>query len=1486
VAEYVKGALNAPGSSAESRLLQLVARPQVRQLVDEGAARIAAPPNPSIAAVKLRLAVLDAQGRKTEIETFLSAIANGTDSLELLENIQALAEQRSLDAVRQHALERQASLTNDPINRMQIRYALVQFYEGRRDFNAAQQNIESLYRENPKILGVVRSTVDFYWRVRNYPRAISVLRQAAEDAYPDLRRQFTFEAARKATEAKDYAQARELLNELLKQMPYNAEYLAAMADTYAQAGDDQGVKQFYEGKIAALQHASVPTDVRNTQIAGLRRGLIPALTRLKQYPAAVDQYIELLNSFPEDAGLAVESALYAQRYGRQSQLVDFYATTVVQSPRDSRWSVVLARIQTALENYQGAIETYGKAIAVRPDRVDLYTARAGLEERLMPLDEAIADYEGLYQLAYKDPQWMEKVAELRARQGKSTEAVSALTAALLTGRPENPGDYGEVAQRLEGWGMLAEARDFAEHGVKLAGDDLLADARYHSIANTFVRIATRMRQQEGAYAALQRSLEAASSTLPVLKEQAAKQGISGISDTKWREQLRQNRIENANDGMSAALQEMGRAVNTFFTPEERLAFAQFAESKRVGMTIEQLQAFAIPLAQSAGLAEQEARWRFEWLLQRSATMPYQQQLQEFIRLQRGRTRYSELGGQLQRLAALLTTSGQNAFLYPAADAYRSAGDPAGELQVLSSIRPAFLDPERQERLFTLLLKSQPQALIQLGANWQEVASQRAADFVIANGDAALAHDLVQARGRSRQPVWTKSYSALVGLYFAEPTAAVNGSFLGSLGNLKVGERIGRPVDRAQQLAGNVWFYYGSRYGEYLGITNRGTPEDYLPSALEQSPATASGYLSLANYYADRGNSQRAIEEYDHTLDLASERPDVLNELASVYYKRGDRDAALDRWRAAYRVLAKQVDQPHPPETFWKDFGRTCDELRTRRIFASLQPEADAVIRSYLRKNGNYRSNALLQPAYAALNDPPAATTWLLDLSKAASDSTRVLVDVVNAPWIPVSSRAPIYQRILDSKRATLAKSTGLEHDYAQQDVDLWTVKWIQYLVRAKQYQQADEAIHQQSETTRTSQASAIIPLELTVAARLGGLDATLESYRSDPARAPDAAILRAAAKQLTDSGDAVSARKIMGFVFTRAIENQELTASNFLGLAELRLAEGNIDLALALLRRLTTVVGQPFENLESAAALLEKSGHNLEAIEFLAKLSDANPWQPAYRVRLAKAQLAAGHDPSATQKTLRKVASDPTSTYETRIQAASALVGNQENLGSAELNLLAGDTKHIQSEAADKFYFYEARMAAAMTASDLSARFALLTHCVIDFPRRSQARLPLFEAAIAIKSDEYALGAVQPILNANGTEVVDGRIAYEKQPDIENDVEGSSKSGALTDTLTAPESHGRARLEDSVGQLLVRLSRPRDALNHFQTARRMESSSSERAKLESRITAIQAWLRIQTQNADREPILHEALEQDRIVRPKLPVHALSTTLSAKGGSAQ
>ena len=294
----------------------------------------------------------------------------------------------------------------------------------------------------------------------------------------------------------------------------------------------------------------------------------------------MDQYIELINNFPEDDGLVTEAALYAQRYHYERQLLDFYTKTIEQSPRDYRWPMVLARMQSNMEDFPAAIDSYGKAIAIRPDRTDLHIARAALEERLQRFDEAASDYDRLYQLAFKDPQWMEKIAEVRARQGRDADAVAALKTALIDVGPARASNYFEIARRLEAWSILEPARSFAEQGVTAAGDDLLASAENHDGAKLYARIMTRLRQQQKAYATLQGAVNSASDSLPVLEEQVAKKGISAISDRQWREHVFTDAPASRPSRDARRSYRNGFHGVRYFTPEEKASFADYAQTLR------------------------------------------------------------------------------------------------------------------------------------------------------------------------------------------------------------------------------------------------------------------------------------------------------------------------------------------------------------------------------------------------------------------------------------------------------------------------------------------------------------------------------------------------------------------------------------------------------------------------------------------------------------------------------------------------------------------------------------------------------------------------------------------------------------------------------------------------------------------------------------------------------------------------------------------
>src|SRR5258708_20665852 len=98
--------------------------------------------------------------------------------------------------------------------------------------------------------------------------------------------------------------------------------------------------------------------------------------------------------------------------------------------------------------------------------------------------------EKTYDLEYHNQRWMMQRAEVRARQGQTDAVIAALQKALIEGRPERAENSFEVARHLEQWNLLAEARKFAEQGIKQAGDGLLAEPQYSSGPQTFARILT------------------------------------------------------------------------------------------------------------------------------------------------------------------------------------------------------------------------------------------------------------------------------------------------------------------------------------------------------------------------------------------------------------------------------------------------------------------------------------------------------------------------------------------------------------------------------------------------------------------------------------------------------------------------------------------------------------------------------------------------------------------------------------------------------------------------------------------------------------------------------------------------------------------------------------------------------------------------------------------------------------------------------------
>jgi len=136
-------------------------------------------------AVNLRVKVLEAQNRRTRWRRS-SIHRHATTSIEQAEDIGNAGAAEIVEQVRQHAARKASRLTTDPVARLHLRYQLIPSTRAA-DFTAAPEERRSALPRQSKILGVVRSTADFYWRMKMQPQVLPCF-AAAKDAYPRLAR--------------------------------------------------------------------------------------------------------------------------------------------------------------------------------------------------------------------------------------------------------------------------------------------------------------------------------------------------------------------------------------------------------------------------------------------------------------------------------------------------------------------------------------------------------------------------------------------------------------------------------------------------------------------------------------------------------------------------------------------------------------------------------------------------------------------------------------------------------------------------------------------------------------------------------------------------------------------------------------------------------------------------------------------------------------------------------------------------------------------------------------------------------------------------------------------------------------------------------------------------------------------------------------------------------------------------------------------------
>ena len=492
---------------------------------------------------------------------------------------------------------------------------------------------------------------------------------------------------------------------------------------------------------------------------------------------------------------------------------------------------------------------------------------------------------------------------------------------------------------------------------------------------------------------------------------------------------------------------------------------------------------------------------------------------------------------------------------------------------------------------------------------------------------------------------------------------------------------------------------------------------------------------------------------------------------------------------------------------------------------------------------------LLEGILAASGDPAKAVAWLIDLSQSTGDPLSVLGRAARNQSLPDVQRDILYQKLVDAHQAKVAASFGQPREIAEQGLRSWQTEWLRFLIARKQADRALALLDSIPPKTRKTMEAELVPLEIQIAGLSNAVPALLARYAAD--REPPAVeSLRNGANELARRGMDDSSRRVLEFVYARELEAHHFDEANFLGLAEIRLREGQTPAANDLLRRMTMLSGEPFDTQSAAASLLARFGKNAEAAAFADQRVKAVPWDAEARAKLAEL--------TRNVRELSAVASNPNAAYGVRASAAVAIRSNGGaalTTGSAELDLLASATPFTEASV-NRPYWYRARVEAAAAINDGASRIRILLAAIATDPAPAEPRLQLFRTAMDLKRYQQAIAAMPPA----------GGQGSESGSDSAEFPEWQVSMFLQNTPYTAAD---RAFVARGLGEAYQRLNDPPRAVYYYRLAMELDKSPTLRAAIQPNLDATRRAVSLKRSNAQRRPVVSRNLEQPQLVRPKL-----------------
>ena len=1301
IAEYVK-ALAEPGEGRDTvskRLAQLSKRTGLAEKVSAAYER-AHSANPGD--WQLTLGYVSYQAERDHQADALSMlrteVARSSD-VAFLESVRDLFRAILRPEDEQQVIARLMAVARDEREAMMYRLQLASFLERHGQVDGAIGLIDKLTVDYPTNAGVIEESAKFYWRAGLFDKSLDLYKRTLARALGTNRRSFALLLARRQLDANKLAEAEATLRTFYAENHLDTEVFGELARTLGAEKKLNELVTLYQEAFKEAREAGLGGEETRSRVAALRGGMIRTLDSLGKYQDAVDQHIELINSFPEDADRLAAAIDYSEQHNLIERFVGYYEKLSRESNKNYRWQVVLGRIYERRGNLAGAADQYRIAVLNEPQRSDLRFTLASVFARQRRYDEAIAVLREGWTLAGRDPEWLIEVARIQVQQGQRDEAVKTIRQALAAKKNATIEAQVNIAAQLSGWGLHGEAvriyeQVLADLPKKLGGDDYFPTPSVTS----YIRVLVRSEPAASAYQKIER-----------LRAQ-----VSAIAENT--QSYKAKYIIEALDGAMRA--DFGKGVIDFATTDEASALAATIQASTAKLTMysdaQTMQRY-LGIARGAGLVEIEEQLQnrlkdsaFDARPKNSPTVTPQDTA--YYNELRALVGFYERHGLYRRAADVLTSEFRrdpykNRFDYQnqIATQYRLTGDQNRELESLRAAYAAASGAlatnytEWVDRYLTLLHSTGQRGELQRLASTYSAYQLQLINFLVEKNEKLLALDAIENAKQSQ--AWVRQRCGEVGLFLKDTSPENEPFFKDALDIKPIGQMLGRRIEGGRSLVGSDWFVGSRNYGYWLGLVGREIDSRrFVVGEIEGNPSSERAHLELAAYYLDKKDTSRAGDHVALATELAPGDTDVAVMRGAVALASRDRKGALDAWGAIMSGRIKIADA----ESYLKvmaDNGFLIDALPRLESFL-----VSFVNRALRDKQASDRIEAIKplvrEISDRASRDPKTQTDVATFFHNAINSMPGDLVIgrmLIEEELLPENTLAGVYrtmhERFSNLAAAVLGTSAyengyyvGSEYIYPARELADWRKRLTDYLIRARAFDEARLLVatikreQDEQEITLESDeeggsydfrydwlplASALIELRsgrdttkaIAELRRYCGLEAT-EGRRQKAEGSDDPSALQLRCSRayalLVAEGREREGDALLYEAYSRTVRSRDSDDASLVGLAEIEARRGRGEEVSRLLKLLVQRSTDNTRALQLAAETAGRTGRYSDAIDFREQIARANPEDAVNKLELARVVAAAGRAGDACDQLVGLIAQG-TAPNTVRAQAAEVL---------------------------------------------------------------------------------------------------------------------------------------------------------------------------------------------------------------------------------------